>query len=107
MPVNKNADVELYNKYGLNAAHPVLSTNTKVEVTANNKKVLLTINNRQSSTRGSILELSDEAAKVLDINNEGLVQCTVSVPVIENNSVLKAIQYLLPYLGLMILLKWI
>lgn len=97
--------MELYNKYGLNAAHPVLSTNTKVEVIANNKKVLLTINNRQSSTNESIIELSEEAAKVLDINEEGLVQCSVLVPVIENNTVLKAIQYVIPYLGLMLLLR--
>lgn len=102
---NEMVSREMYNKYGLNAAHPLLSPNTKVEVTYNNKEVLVTINDRPANTsHNSILDLSKEAARVLDIEKEGLVPCSIKVSIIDNSIFLKIMKSLIPYMGLILLL---
>lgn len=96
---------KLYETYGLNAAHVILPQYTKVEVSLKNKKILLTVNDQSAKVNGSILELSDEAARVMDINEEGLFPCTVKVPVIENNPVLSFVKSYSPYLCIMFLVR--
>lgn len=96
----------MYEKFGLNAAHPLLPQYTKVEVTHNGKELIVTINNRDADIANeSTLELSGEAAKVLDIDDsDGPVPCSIKVSVIENNTFLKFVHSLLPYMGVIFLL---
>jgi len=76
-------------------------------VNYNGKKVLIEINDHHSNATGAILELSEEAAKVLDIENEREVPCIVSVPFIENNWYIKGLSYLLPYICIMFVIRFI
>jgi len=71
----------MYDTYGINAGHSLLPSSTKVKVKINNKTVLLTINDvlPKSNITGTILELSEEAAKELEINNVTSIECSVEV----------------------------
>jgi len=107
-PTNKTLSNETYKIYGLNAANNLLPHHTKVEVNYNEKKVLIEINDHeQTAPQGVLLELSEEAAKVLDVENEGIITCRVSIPFVENNWYLKGLTYLLPYICVMFLIRFI
>ena len=63
------ANGEVYDMYGLTAAHKTLPLNTIVRVTnlANNKSLILRINDRGPYIKGRILDCSYGAAKKLDL----------------------------------------
>jgi len=64
--------------FGLYASHPLLPTNSMVEVKHNGKIVTVTITNQNvKNNNNSILNLSREAAKELGIEKEGLFECNL------------------------------
>jgi len=71
----------MYDTYGINAGHTLLPPSTQVKVKINNTTVLLTINNvrPKSNITGTILELSEEAAKELNIINDTSIECSVEI----------------------------
>lgn len=71
---------ELFKKFNINAAHGTLVPNTMTEVVYNNKTVFVTISDRKPRVNGTYLELSEEAAKELGIEEEGLVNCQIIIP---------------------------
>ena len=66
------ANGEVYDMYGLTAAHKTLPLNTIVRVTnlENNKSLILRINDRGPYVKGRILDCSYGAAKKLEFVNE-------------------------------------
>lgn len=104
VPKNKSTSKLKYQEYGINAAHNILPANSKVEVSYNDKTVMVTINDLAPQTAGAILELSKEAANVLDIFHDSTFSCKVVIPMIQNNTVLRIIKQLLPYMCLMFVL---
>ena len=75
------ANGEIYDMYGLTAAHKTLPLNTIVRVTnlANNKSLILRINDRGPYVKGRILDCSYGAAKKLDFINQGTTDVKVEV----------------------------
>jgi rare lipoprotein A len=75
------ANQEIYDENSLTAAHKTLPINTLVEVTrkANGKKVIVRINNRGPYVKGRIIDLSKEAARRLDMIEDGIAQVIVKV----------------------------
>lgn len=75
------ANQEIYDENSLTAAHKSLPINTLVEVTrkANGKKVIVRINNRGPYVKGRIIDLSKEAARRLDMIEDGIAQVIVKV----------------------------
>jgi len=64
-----------FNPKGLSAAHRTLALPTKVKVTnlKNNKSVILTVNDRGPYEKGRLIDLSQEAARVIGITGVGTV----------------------------------
>ena len=75
------ANGEIYDMYGLTAAHKTLPLNTIVRVTnlANNKSLILRINDRGPYVKGRILDCSYGAAKKLDFITQGTTDVKVEV----------------------------
>ncbi len=75
------ANGEVYDMYGLTAAHKTLPLNTICRVTnlANNKSLILRINDRGPYIKGRILDCSYGAAKKLDFINEGTTNVKIEV----------------------------
>jgi hypothetical protein len=75
------ANGEIYNQYGLTAAHPMLPLGTKIEVEnlGNGRKVWLRVNDRGPYKKGRILDLSKLAAERLGIVDEGTAQVSIRV----------------------------
>ena len=75
------ANGEIYDMYGLTAAHKTLPLNTIVRVTniSNNKSLILRINDRGPYVKGRILDCSYGAAKKLDFVNDGTTEVKVEV----------------------------
>ncbi|HEX7926855.1 MAG TPA: septal ring lytic transglycosylase RlpA family protein [bacterium] len=75
------ANGEIYNQYGLTAAHPVLPIGTKilVENLENHRRVWVRINDRGPYAKNRVLDLSKIAAQQLDMieNGTALVRITV------------------------------
>lgn len=90
----------LFNNYGLSASHPTLPVNTRIELSIGEKTVLLRINSLWPNVSEANLVLSDDVAKVFGLAHNANVDCTMRIPIMENNSIIKAIRYLLPYIGL-------
>lgn len=76
---------EIYDMYGLTAAHKTLPLQTKVHVTniMNGKSVDVKINDRGPFVNGRIIDLSYGAAKVIDMVEAGVTM--VNVEVIDGN----------------------
>jgi rare lipoprotein A len=72
---------EIYNMYGLSAAHPSYSMGTIVKVTnlTNNKSVILKINDRMPDFKNRIIDLSYGAAEKLDMLTSGTAKVRVDV----------------------------
>jgi len=68
-----------YERFGINAAHSILPVFTEVQLKYNNKTLDVTINGYQKTSNETILELSREAAAMLDIEKEGLYPCSIGV----------------------------
>jgi|TARA_B110000438_G_scaffold103656_1_gene102446 rare lipoprotein A len=75
------ANGEIYDMYGLTAAHKTLPLNTIVRVTnlANNKSLILRINDRGPYIKGRMLDCSYGAAKKLDFITQGTTDVKVEV----------------------------
>jgi len=75
------ANGEVYDMYGVTAAHKTLPLNTVCRVTnlANNKSLILRINDRGPYIKGRILDCSYGAAKKLDFIKEGTTNVKIEV----------------------------
>ena len=75
------ANGEVYDMYGLTAAHKTMPLNTICRVTnlENNKSLILRINDRGPYTKGRILDCSSGAAKKLDFINQGTTKVKIEV----------------------------
>ena len=75
------ANGEVYDMYGLTAAHKTLPLNTVCRVTnlANKKSLILRINDRGPYVKGRILDCSYGAAKKLDFINQGTTNVKIEV----------------------------
>lgn len=78
----KTTSGEVYNKNQMTAAHPTLPFGTKVKVTntASNKSVIVRINDRGPfGKKGHIIDLSEAAARKIDLHHNGYGKVTVQV----------------------------
>jgi len=75
------ANGEVYDMYGLTAAHKTLPLNTVCRVTnlENDKSLILRINDRGPYIKGRILDCSYGAAKKLDFINQGTTKVKIEV----------------------------
>ena len=75
------ANGEVYDMYGLTAAHKTLPLNTICRVTnqSNGKSLILRINDRGTYIKGRILDCSYGAAKKLDFVNQGTTNVRIEV----------------------------
>ena len=75
------ANGEVYDMYGLTAAHKTMPLNTICRVTnlANDKSLILRINDRGPYIKGRILDCSYGAAKKLDFINQGTTKVKIEV----------------------------
>ena len=81
------ANGEVYDMYGLTAAHKTLPLNTTVRVTnlANNKSLILRINDRGPYIKGRILDCSYGAAKKLDFLLQGTTKVRIEIIEVGDN----------------------
>lgn len=75
------ASGERFNKHALTAAHRTLPMGTMVRVTnqRNGKSVIVRINDRGPYGHGRIIDLSEAAAKQLDMIDAGVAPVTLEV----------------------------
>ena len=75
------ANGEVYDMYGLTAAHKTLPLNTVARVTnlANGKSLILRINDRGPYIQGRMLDCSYGAAKKLDFINQGTTKVQIDI----------------------------
>ncbi len=75
------ANGEIYNQYGMTAAHPLLPIGTKVQVEnlSNGRKVWLRINDRGPYAKGRVLDLSRIAAEQLGMIRQGTAPVRITV----------------------------
>jgi len=76
----KTANGQIYNMYGVSAAHKTLPLGTQVRVTnlENNRSVILVINDRGPFVHGRIIDLSYGAAKELDTIERGVAKVRIT-----------------------------
>lgn len=76
----KTANGQIYNMYGVSAAHKTLPLGTKVRVTNldNRRTIELVINDRGPFVHGRILDLSYGAAKKLDTVEQGVARVRIT-----------------------------
>jgi len=81
------ADGEIYNRHALTAAHRHLPFNTRIMVTnrENGRSVEVRINDRGPYSKNRVLDLSEAAAKALDMKKSGVTP--VEIEVIQRGSV--------------------
>ena len=77
----QTANGEVYNQYGLTAAHPVLPIGTRVQVENlnNGRKVWLRINDRGPYAKGRVLDLTRIAAERLGMIEAGTAPVRITV----------------------------
>lgn len=75
------ASGERFNKHAMTAAHRTFKMNTRVRVTnkRNGRSVEVRINDRGPYGRGRIIDLSEAAAKRLDMIDAGVVPVRIEV----------------------------
>ncbi len=75
------ASGEIYNQYGLTAAHPMLPMGTKIQVEnlENGRRVWVRINDRGPYKKGRVLDLSEVAADQLDMLQKGTAPVRITV----------------------------
>ena len=85
------ANGEVYDMYGLTAAHKTLPLNTIVRVTnlSNNKSLILRINDRGPYVKGRILDCSYGAAKKLDFLVQGTTKVKIELIEVGDNKYMK------------------
>lgn len=77
----KTSNGEVYDMYGMTAAHKTLPIPSFVEVTnlKNNKKIIVRVNDRGPFHEGRVIDLTYAAAKKLDFQHLGTAQVKVSL----------------------------
>ena len=85
------ANGEVYDMYGLTAAHKTLPLNTIVRVTnlSNSKSLILRINDRGPYVKGRILDCSYGAAKKLGFIAQGTTKVRIEVIEVGDNKYMK------------------
>ena len=85
------ANGEVYDMYGLTAAHKTLPLNTIVRVTnlSNNKSLILRINDRGPYVKGRILDCSYGAAKKLGFIAQGTTKVRIELIEVGDNKYMK------------------
>jgi rare lipoprotein A len=75
------ASGERFDKNALTAAHRTLKMGTRVKVTRkkNGRSVIVRINDRGPYSKGRIIDLSEAAARKLDMIKDGIAQVTIEV----------------------------
>lgn len=75
------ASGETFDKNAMTAAHRTLKMGTRVRVTRkkNNRSVVVRINDRGPYSKGRIIDLSEAAARQLDMIDDGIAQVRVEV----------------------------
>ena len=75
------ASGDVFDAYGLTAAHPTLPFGTRVRVTnvANGKSVIVSINDRGPFAGNRIVDLSREAAKAIGMIRSGAARVKIEV----------------------------
>lgn len=78
---NKTASGEIFDMYGMTAAHKKLPFGSIVVVTneENNKSVIVRINDRGPFVKGRVIDLSYGAAYLLDMVRAGVVKTHVEI----------------------------
>ncbi len=78
---NKTASGEVFDMYGMTAAHRKLPFGTIVLVTneENGKSVVVRINDRGPFTSGRVIDLSYGAAYLVDMIRAGVVECSIDI----------------------------
>lgn len=77
----KTANGEIYNQYGMTAAHKTLPLPSIVRVTnlENGRSVKLRVNDRGPYHDGRIIDLSGTAAEMLDVKSKGTAKVRVQI----------------------------
>ena len=88
------ANGEVYDMYGLTAAHKTIPLNTIARVTnlENNKSLILRINDRGPYIKGRILDCSYGAAKKLGFIEQGTTKVKIEVIEFGDNKYMKHIE---------------
>lgn len=75
------ASGERFDKNAMTAAHRTLKMGTRVRVTRkkNNRSVVVRINDRGPYGKGRIIDLSEAAARALDMIDDGIAQVRLEV----------------------------
>lgn len=75
------ANGEIYDMYGLTAAHPTLPLNSVIRVTnlSNDKNLVVRINDRMPQHPSRIIDLSLGTAQKLDMVEDGLAEVKIEV----------------------------
>ena len=75
------ASGERFDKNSLTAAHRTLKMGTRVKVIRkkNNRSVVVRINDRGPYSKGRIIDLSEAAARALDMIDDGIAQVRIEV----------------------------
>jgi rare lipoprotein A len=87
------ANGEIFNKHKLTAAHPTLPLPTYVRVTnlENGRSVMVRVNDRGPFLRGRLIDLSHEAARVLEFDLKGTAPVLVEALPTDGSTLLPAI----------------
>ena len=87
----QTANGEIYDMYGVSAAHKTMPFNTNVRVTnlANGKSLLVRINDRGPFVKGRILDLSYGAALKLGFVAQGTTRVRIEVIEVGDNKFMK------------------
>ncbi len=85
------ANGEVFDMYGITAAHKTLPLNTVIRVTNldNNRSIILRVNDRGPFVKGRILDCSYGAAVKLDFVNQGTTKVKIEVIEIGDNKYMK------------------
>ena len=77
----KTSNGEIYNMYDMTAAHKTLPMNTVVRVynQDNGKSIIVRINDRGPFVRGRIIDLSNKAARDIDMVGKGTAKVKITV----------------------------
>ena len=75
----RTASGELFNMYGMTAAHRTIKFGTRVKVTnlKNNRSVIVTINDRGPFVKGRIIDLSYAAGQQIGMNGTAKVSLEI------------------------------
>jgi rare lipoprotein A len=93
----ETASGEPFNMYDLTAAHPTLPLGTFVKVTnlRNGRSVVVRVNDRGPVVEGRIIDLSYEAARVLNLEHRGIQEVRLDlVPQPETVALLRPVAHL-------------